>query len=1233
MRRVGTRAPSRGLRRVATAGVASVALAVTTVSSGGAFADEADGGARDLGEAADYGVVAPDGGTKFQDGSITGLKAQPSAYFIQLAAKPVIKGGSADAVSSQTDAFLAHATSVGADLELRQTYDSVWSGVSVSGSRADVELAAGSEDVVAVFPVHQIEAPELELDSDTSPMMEYAKGMTGVNEAHAMGFTGEGMRISIIDTGVDIDHPDFGGSGTPGDGITEDWQTDQVQVGYDLVGDDYDASTPATNYPVPDVNPDDCQGHGSHVAGIAAGNGDEEAGGVMGVAPDAVIGAYRVFGCAGSTTADIMLSAMELSYEDDMDVVNMSIGSGWASWPQYPTAVASDSLVDAGIVVAASIGNEGASGTFSAGAPGVSEKAIGVASYDNAMVTQNAFTYGADAVSVGYSPATGAPEPPTEGSETLVRLGDPGSVEGMACTADGGISEDLTGTMVLVDRGVCPFHEKAANAQEAGAVGVVLANNVPGVINATVEGDPAITIPVVSIQLDAGNDLNAAIAANNEEIELTWTDEVTSVESPTAGLISSFSSYGMTAELELKPDIGAPGGNIFSAYPLEKGGYASLGGTSMSSPHVAGTAALLLQARPDLATEDVRTVLQNSADPALWSLNSGTGLLDSVHRQGAGMVDIDDAIQAPAMVTPGKISLGETDGGPVVQTVRISNSSDEPVSYALVNNTATISTDGPDYTPGYWNAETTVAAPETVTVGANGSKWVTVTFTGPTLEEDMALGLQYGGYLEFEPTGDTAGDILRVPYAGYAGDYQERPVLLPGPYEFELPVLAVGDGDVDGDGVVDYTPFPETGNGDEPVFTLVEHDDPSVLAEFGHQARSVEITAHHANADGTQGEEVGVVYTEDYLRRSEAPGDFLAFTWDGTYQGATVEDGKYLLEMTITKAQAFNDTGEAGTESWTGEPFTIEDAQEAPTSPIVSRIDGTDRYSTAAKISGANYDPGVETVYIATGLTYPDALAGAARAGAEGVPVLLVKPDAIPAATRFELERLNAGELVVFGGSVAIGDEVVTELEDLTEGSVTRTAGEDRYGTAAAISADIEPGIDTVYVATGEEFADALTGAARAGTDESAVLLTKADRLPHVTAAELERLDPTNIVILGGTEAISAEVADVLATYGEVDRTAGDNRYETAAEIAAEFPAGLDDVFVATGLDYPDALTGAALAGHLNSPVLLVQQDHIPHATMGELTRLGAEEIQILGGRIAISQGVEDDLGEIVYTP
>lgn len=1215
--------PRRGLRR-ATTGVAALALAVTTVSAGGASADESDSGARYLGDGSDYGVVAPDGASKFENGTLQGASEQPNAYFIQLRAKPTIHGGSAASVTSQTDSFLAKAAAAGADLDVRQTYQSVWSGLSVSGSRADIEAAAASPDVVAVFPVYQVEAPTAPT-SGTQPQMVYAKGMTGVNEAHEMGYTGEGMRIGIIDTGVDIDHPDFGGSGTPGDGLTADWETDQVRFGLDLVGDDYNAAAPETDHPVADVNPDDCQGHGSHVAGIAAGNGDEATGGVVGVAPDALIGAYRVFGCEGSTNTDIMLAAMELSYEDGMDVINMSIGSGWSSWPQYPSAQASDSLVEAGVVVVASIGNEGASGTFSAGAPGVSEKAIGVASYDNVKVTQHAFTYGEADTKVGYAPATGAPEPPTSGTEPLVRLGETGSPEGSACTASGGITVDLTGKLVLIDRGTCSFYEKALNAQTAGAAGVILANNVPGVINATVEGDQVITIPVVTIQQGPGVALNDAIEADGEEISLTWTEEVTSEDSPTAGLISSFSSYGLTAELELKPDLGAPGGNIYSAYPLEKGGYASLGGTSMSSPHVAGTAALLLQARPELGTEQVRTVLQNSADPALWSLNPGVGLLDSVHRQGAGMVDIDDAILSSAIVSPGKLSLGETDAGPVTRTLSVTNTSDAEVSYAIANNAETIVTGGIDYTPGYYYSPSSMVGPETVTVAPGATQTFDVTITGPP--NDDAVGMQFGGYIELEPIGETSGDILRVPYAGYAGDYQDRPVLMDGPYEFTLPVLGVNTGGGN------YDVFPETGNGDEPVFTLEGQDDPAILAEFGHQARKVELTAYQANADGSQGAEVGVVFTEEYLRRSEAPGDFLVSTWDGTFEGETVADGKYLLQMTITKAQAFNDTGEAGTEEYTSEPFTIADGQGAPTSPEVYRYAGYDRYSTAAKISAENYEPGVDTVYIAAGTTYPDALAGAARAGSEGAPVLLVKSSSIPAATMFELDRLQPGNIVILGGTGVVSGAVESGLRDYTEGSVDRLYGANRYATAAAISADVAPGVDTVYIASGQDFPDALTGAAAAGTNDAPVLLTRANKLPNVTAAELDRLNPTNIVVLGGAGAVSGAVVDSLEAYGDVERKAGKNRYATAVDVSSDFPAGLDTVYVATGEKFPDALAGAALAGHVHSPVLLVRSDSIPGAVEAELKRLGAERIEILGGHGVVSQDVEDDLKALTYAP
>src|SRR5690606_24816076 len=157
-----------------------------------------------------------------------------------------------------------------------------------------------------------------------------------------------------------------------------------------------DDTSPSFNpIAVPDPDPDDCNGHGTHVAGIVGANGA-----IRGVAPDVTFGAYRVFGCDGSTTAEIMIAAMERAYADGMDILNMSIGSAY-QWPQYPTAVAASRLVNQGMVVVASIGNNGANGLYSAGAPGLGKNVIGVASFDNTHVLLPAFTVSPDDQPIG----------------------------------------------------------------------------------------------------------------------------------------------------------------------------------------------------------------------------------------------------------------------------------------------------------------------------------------------------------------------------------------------------------------------------------------------------------------------------------------------------------------------------------------------------------------------------------------------------------------------------------------------------------------------------------------------------------------------------------------------------------------------------------------------------------------------------------------------------------------
>jgi putative cell wall-binding protein len=295
-----------------------------------------------------------------------------------------------------------------------------------------------------------------------------------------------------------------------------------------------------------------------------------------------------------------------------------------------------------------------------------------------------------------------------------------------------------------------------------------------------------------------------------------------------------------------------------------------------------------------------------------------------------------------------------------------------------------------------------------------------------------------------------------------------------------------------------------------------------------------------------------------------------------------------------------------------------------PVPPQVIRVAGVDRYDTAARVS-QQFGPGVGTVYVATGADFPDALAAAARAGSLGGPVLLVRPTSVPGVTAAELTRLDPDRVVIAGGTGAVSSGVRASLRALLpEATVLRRAGADRYETAALISRDL-PSADVVYVATGADFPDALAGAARAGAVDGPVLLVRQGSVPPSTRAELARLSPDRIVVLGGTLAVSDAVATALEAYGTVERVSGPDRYATAAEVSAALETS-QDVFVATGLDWPDALAGAARAGATGSPVLLVRPGSVPGPTWAALDRLEPGRIFVLGGTLAVQDVVLEEL-------
>ncbi|MGC5584591.1 cell wall-binding repeat-containing protein [Ornithinimicrobium sp. W1665] len=295
---------------------------------------------------------------------------------------------------------------------------------------------------------------------------------------------------------------------------------------------------------------------------------------------------------------------------------------------------------------------------------------------------------------------------------------------------------------------------------------------------------------------------------------------------------------------------------------------------------------------------------------------------------------------------------------------------------------------------------------------------------------------------------------------------------------------------------------------------------------------------------------------------------------------------------------------------------------------VVDRLEGPNRYGTAAAVSASRFEPGVETVFVASGTTFPDALAGGPAAARAQAPLLLTTPSTVPAATTAELSRLAPQHIVVLGGTAAVDGAVLEELRAFVPegtGTVTRLAGANRYATAAAISAaTFAPGVDTVVLASGAGFPDALAGSAPAARDGSPMLLTQVDGLPSDTAAELARLQPARVVVLGGSAAVGDAVLDQIATAAGVqpERVAGANRYATAAAVAEAFYPRADRAFLATGLDFPDALAAGPVAGLDGAPVLLTTPTALPQVVQDELVRLDPLRVTVLGGPAAVGGAV-----------
>jgi minor extracellular serine protease Vpr len=579
----------------------------------------------------------------------------------------------------------------------------------------------------------------------------YKKAMsesTGLIEAEAIweslggqADAGEGMKVGIIDSGIDQNHEFL----RPNEGMKypEDFPKGDTRFTTEKV---IVAKVFSQN---PKLSAEAVDSHGTHVAGTVAGKAgtrhelsDKT---MSGVAPGAYLGNYNVFpGDIENAKSLFIAKAVEEAVEDGMDVLNLSLG-GTPHKGADLLDMTVNSAVDAGVVVAISAGNEGP-GNYTVGSPGTAEKVITVAA------TTNSRTFAMTLESAAFSEPTMATTG-TQGGEVKGTLtgeyavwADVAGGDKLACTAIA--SKALEGKIALIQRGSCTFAEKINNAAAAGAVGVII-YQLDGVDEPTPMTTDGVLVQAVMIGNEAGNQLvnwtGDRTVTINSELQKVGTDP---------NLLANFSSWGPTPNYTLKPDVAAPGVNIYSS--VVGGGYELYQGTSMASPHVAGSAAILLAYSKEnqlgWGPAEVKAALMGTAKDVEGSVLPDTDVSDPL-KVGAGLIDLSKAINPPALAFPSSLSFGlvrPVGNQTYSMTFTLSNPTNEELSY-------TISDD-----------ENVKVSDMEVTIPAKESKEITV--------EVVNRGEHSGGQTgtpsfisSYIDVSSEAGDI-RIPYL-YVMDY------------------------------------------------------------------------------------------------------------------------------------------------------------------------------------------------------------------------------------------------------------------------------------------------------------------------------------------------------------------------------------------------------------------------------------------------------------------------------
>ena len=738
--------------------------------------------------------------------TVVTLLAGDSVAVAQKKAKGTLTSGDKDSIVGQRK---ADQDKVRPQIEAQgatviATYQHALNGIKVQIAKNMVDTLRNIPGVVDVKPVGVYEP--------TNVVSVPFIGAPGVWSGNKGSNRGQSIKIAIIDTGIDYTHANFGGPGTvaawnaafaasttPANKKLFGEDAPKVKGGIDLVGDNYNANfSDAAHAAVPDANPLDCNGHGSHVAGTAAGLGVNADGTTYrgkydaaaykphafkigpGVAPSADLYAVRVFGCEGST--NVVSDAINWAVANEMDVISMSLGSNWGT-ADNADSEAIRNATGAGILVIAAAGNAGPT-PYIASSPGSSNGAVSVAATD---------------VHAGYPSATlalsGVPNPivvqnSNDGAFVngtvypIVVLRNPDGTVSLGCNESEYVNAIITGKLVVTLRGSCARVLRAQYGFQHGAAAVALINNGPGYPSfegdiAALSGNGNVTIPFFGVLQSDGAALSGPTGGPAPATAVA-TASAGLIANPAFALAASFSSGGPRyGDSVLKPNVTAPGVSVSSTAMGTGSGSVIESGTSMATPHIAGVAALVRKAKDSWSFDDQRAAIVQTASP--------TTMRDySPRTEGSGMVQALAAVNTQAVVRTAddSLSFGFADllqDFHGTRTVGIRNYGKSAITFNVsvtqvitgtgvtVNVPATItvngkSGDGNDSGDKYDDEDAVSKDDATLTVTLN----VPAGAIGGTHAANGACCLfqEIGGYIKLTPasSGMNNGVALTVPY-------------------------------------------------------------------------------------------------------------------------------------------------------------------------------------------------------------------------------------------------------------------------------------------------------------------------------------------------------------------------------------------------------------------------------------------------------------------------------------